>query len=65
MTRFNQVNYNAATQTAEIGAGLIWDEVYEALEPHGVNVIGGRVSGVGVAGFILGGGKSRLFPEIR
>lgn len=54
--RFSQVNYNAATQTAEVGAGLIWDDVYAALEPYNVNVVGGRVPGVGVAGFALGGG---------
>jgi FAD/FMN-containing dehydrogenase len=57
MTRFNLVQYSAASQTAEIGAGLVWDDVYAALEPHGVSVVGGRVSGVGVAGFTLGGGK--------
>ncbi|KAF9531543.1 FAD-binding domain-containing protein [Crepidotus variabilis] len=58
MGRFSSVVYNQASQTAEIGAGLIWDDVYAALEPHGVNVVGGRVSGVGVAGFTLGGGYS-------
>jgi len=56
MYRFADVVYNPSTQTADIGAGLVWDDVYAALEPHGVNVIGGRVSGVGVAGFTLGGG---------
>ena len=56
MYRFNNVLSNANSQTAEIGAGLLWDDVYEALEPHNVNVLGGRVTGVGVAGFILGGG---------
>ena len=56
MARFNQVTYRAETSTADIGTGLIWDEVYSALEPHGVSVAGGRVSGVGVAGFTLGGG---------
>ena len=58
MYRFSDVVYNAGSQTAEIGPGLIWDEVYAALEPHGVNVVGGRVSGVGVAGLTLGGGYS-------
>jgi FAD/FMN-containing dehydrogenase len=48
--------YNADSQTVDIGAGLYWDDVYAALEPHGVNVVGGRMSGVGVAGVILGGG---------
>ncbi|KAJ7107011.1 FAD-binding domain-containing protein [Mycena epipterygia] len=58
MTRFSEVIYDAASGTAAIGPGLIWDDVYAALAPHGVNVVGGRVSGVGVAGFTLGGGYS-------
>lgn len=36
---------------------MIWDDVYAALEPFGVNVLGGRVSGIGVGGFLLGGGE--------
>ena len=56
MSRFSEVVYDSTTQTVMIGAGLTWDEVYAALEPHGVNVVGGRVPGVGVAGFTLGGG---------
>ncbi|KZV98071.1 FAD-binding domain-containing protein [Exidia glandulosa HHB12029] len=58
MARFSDVVFDATTKTATIGAGLVWDDVYAALEPHGVNVVGGRVSGVGVAGFTLGGGYS-------
>ncbi|KAI0952944.1 hypothetical protein AcW1_007293 [Taiwanofungus camphoratus] len=58
MARFNEVNYNSKTGAVDIGPGLIWDDVYAALEPYGVNVVGGRVTGVGVAGFILGGGYS-------
>ena len=57
MTRFNEVTYHADNQTATVGAGLVWDDVYSGLEPHGVNVVGGRVTGVGVAGFSLGGGQ--------
>lgn len=57
MTRFTAVDYDSATQTAAIGAGLIWDDVYSALENYGVNVVGGRVSGIGVAGYTLGGGR--------
>ncbi|KAK0199347.1 FAD-binding domain-containing protein [Desarmillaria ectypa] len=60
MTRFNEVTYDAATQTAVIGAGNIWDDVYEILDAQGVNVLGGRISGIGVAGFTLGGGYSWL-----
>ncbi|TFY66023.1 hypothetical protein EVG20_g5066 [Dentipellis fragilis] len=60
MTRFSEVVYNESSQTADIGPGLVWDDVYAALEAQGVNVVGGRVSGVGVAGFTLGGGLSYL-----
>lgn len=60
MSRFSGVKYDAASQTAEVGAGLVWDDVYAALEPLGVNVVGGRVTGVGVAGFTLGGGELLL-----
>ena len=56
MDAFSEVEYDASSQTAEVGAGLVWDDVYAALEPFAVNVVGGRVSGVGVAGFTLGGG---------
>ncbi len=59
MTRFNQVTYHAETSTVDIGTGLVWDDVYSALEPYGVSVAGGRVTGVGVAGFTLGGGEWR------
>ncbi|EIW78113.1 FAD-binding domain-containing protein [Coniophora puteana RWD-64-598 SS2] len=60
MYRFSQVTYDASSETAVIGTGLIWDDVYTALEPYNVNVVGGRVTGVGVAGFTLGGGYSWL-----
>ncbi|KAI0767639.1 FAD dependent oxidoreductase [Fomes fomentarius] len=58
MYRFSEVSYHPESNTADVGAGLIWDDVYAALEPYAVNVVGGRVSGVGVAGFTLGGGYS-------
>ncbi|KAK0199361.1 FAD dependent oxidoreductase [Desarmillaria ectypa] len=60
MKRFNEVTYDSTTHTAVIGAGNIWDDVYEILNSQGINVLGGRVSGIGVAGFTLGGGYSWL-----
>ena len=50
MNRFSEVTYNQLEGTATIGSGLVWEEVYEALEPFGVSVIGGRIPGVGVGG---------------
>ncbi|PBK61214.1 FAD-binding domain-containing protein [Armillaria solidipes] len=58
MTRFVDVTYDQDTQTAVVGAGNIWDDVYDVLNARGVNVLGGRASGIGVAGFTLGGGYS-------
>ncbi|KAF8551729.1 FAD-binding domain-containing protein [Imleria badia] len=48
MSRFSEIVYHSEAQTVEIGAGLVWDDVYAALEPHGVNVVGGRISGYGL-----------------
>ena len=63
MSRFNHLSYDTEAQTADIGAGLRWDAVYELLNPKGVTVLGGRTSGVGVAGFILGGGIISFFAS--
>jgi len=56
MTSFSTVTYDSHSQTAVVGAGLVWDDVYAALQPFNVSVVGGRVAGIGVAGFTLGGG---------
>ena len=57
MTRFNETKVDTAAATVEVGAGLTRDQVYAELESYKVNVVGGRVPGVGVAGVTLGGGK--------
>ena len=57
MTRFNKVVLSDDKSTVAVGPGLIWDDVYGALNGTGVNAPGGRVPGVGVAGFTLGGGE--------
>ena len=54
---YNSSSPSGAVGTVELGAGLIWDEVYLALEPFNVTVVGGRVPGIGVSGFTLGGGQ--------
>ncbi|KIJ12300.1 hypothetical protein PAXINDRAFT_118261 [Paxillus involutus ATCC 200175] len=63
MSQFSDVTYNPSLQTATVGAGMIWDDVYAALQPHGVTVVGARISGIGVAGFTLGGGYSWLTDQ--
>ena len=63
MIRFNETKVDSTYGTVEVGAGLTWDQVYAALEPTGVNVVGGRIPGAGVAGLTLGGGGSLSLSE--
>lgn len=56
MTRFRDIVVHDDSMTVDLGAGLTWTDVYEYLVPKGLNVVGGRVNGVGVAGLTLGGG---------
>ena len=61
MCRFDQITYNDSDETVDVGAGCLWDEVYKYLnENHaGHGVVGGATTGgVGVAGYLLGGGYS-------
>jgi len=57
LSRFNSTKVNPNDVTVKIGPGLTWDQVYKTLGPTGVNVIGGHIPGVGVAGLTLGGGR--------
>lgn len=51
-------SYDASTGLASILPGGRWGDVFEALEPYGVAVPGGRDGNVGIAGFLTGGGNS-------
>ena len=66
MARFKDIIVNEEEGTVEIGAGLIWTEVFSYLVPKGLNVVGGRLVGVGVGGLIVGGGRhSSSLPRMR
>jgi FAD/FMN-containing dehydrogenase len=41
--------------TVRVGPGNRWGRVYEFLEKRGRMAVGGRISHVGVGGFLLGG----------
>jgi FAD/FMN-containing dehydrogenase len=61
MTHFNQIEYDKEKKTLDVGAGVIWKDVYNYLEPfasdHAPGVVGGDPL-VGVSGWLLGGGYS-------
>jgi FAD/FMN-containing dehydrogenase len=57
MALFRDINYDPTTTLVDVGPGLDWEDVYNALCPLHVNVAGATTcQGVGVAGFNLGGG---------
>ncbi|KAJ6151702.1 hypothetical protein N7470_006830 [Penicillium chermesinum] len=58
-----QVYYNADDETAVIGPGLSWEEAQKGLDGTGRAVVGGRLGGVGIGGYMLGGGMSFLSTQ--
>ncbi|KOS38668.1 hypothetical protein ACN38_g10495 [Penicillium nordicum] len=59
----NQVDYNRNDHTAVIGPGLSWEEAQKGLEGTGRTIVGGRMGGVGIGGYMLGGGMSFLSTQ--
>lgn len=49
---------DASTRTARVGAGVNWNQVLTAAEPHGLTGAPGSSGGVTVAGYTLAGGIS-------
>ncbi|MCW4457020.1 FAD-binding oxidoreductase [Microbacterium sp. MPKO10] len=58
--RFATVSIDPASRTATIGAGARWRAVANDAAPHGLAPITGSAPGVGVVGFLLGGGLGPL-----
>ena len=59
MSHFNEINYDDTTKTVDVGAGCLWDEVYSYMSELKRNVVGGYAAeGVGIGGYLLGGGYS-------
>ncbi|CAG9950623.1 unnamed protein product [Clonostachys rosea f. rosea IK726] len=55
----NHSSYDPSRQLASVEPGAAWMNVYsDLLESANVTVAGGRSGGVGVGGFLLGGGNS-------
>lgn len=51
-------------ETASIGPGNRWGQVYDRLDPLNITVLGGRVADVGVGGLLLSGGISFFQPQM-
>jgi FAD/FMN-containing dehydrogenase len=55
LKHLNSVDLSDDESTVSVGPGSRWGKVYQKLEPKGLTVVGGRVTEVGVGGFMLGG----------
>ena len=55
LSAFNNIHVSTDRSSVTVGAGNRWYDVYNALEPLGLAVSGGRVAQVGVSGLTLGG----------
>ncbi|MBE3042163.1 FAD-binding oxidoreductase [Candidatus Bathyarchaeota archaeon] len=64
MGKMKHIEYSPETKLASISAGALWEDVYGALQPHGVTAPGGRSSTVGVMGFLTGGGNNFFSADV-
>jgi FAD/FMN-containing dehydrogenase len=55
LERLRTVSLSRDKTVVSLGSGSTWQMVYEVLRPHNLTTVGGRSSGVGVGGFLLGG----------
>lgn len=44
MARFDNVDYDSATQLVKVGAGCLWDQVYAQMYQYRRKVVGGAAS---------------------
>lgn len=58
LERIDDITVSKDKKTVAIGPGNLWFDVYSTLQPIGLSVVGGRVSGIGVGGLTTGGGIS-------
>jgi len=56
--RMNGITIDAAARTAEVGAGVEWQQVVDAAAGAGLAPLAGSSPNVGVVGYTLGGGLS-------
>jgi hypothetical protein len=64
LTTLHDIKVSDDHNTASVGAGADWLQVYAALDPIGKSVAGGRNGNVGVGGLTLGGGISYFSPQV-
>ncbi len=55
LSQLDDITISDDRKTVTVGPGQRWGNVFAALDPYGISVIGGRIPTVGVGGLLLGG----------
>ena len=58
--RLDELTVDPVHRRARLGAGLVWQQVLDAAAAHGLGPLVGSAPGVGVVGFLTGGGVGPL-----
>ncbi|MHA3704191.1 FAD-binding oxidoreductase [Jatrophihabitans sp. YIM 134969] len=56
--RLDELSVDPVRRTARVGAGVCWQRVLDSAAPHGLAALAGSAPGVGVVGYLTGGGLS-------
>ncbi len=62
MAAMSSCTVDPVSRTARVGGGAVWQQVLDAATPHGLAPLLGSSPGVGVVGFLTGGG---IGPMVR
>ncbi len=63
LSPMKNIQVDAANRTARADAGVLWSELDQATQQHGLATTGGTVSHTGIAGLTLGGGLGWLMGK--
>lgn len=63
LSTMKAISVDAANRTARAEAGVLWSELDQATQQHGLATTGGTVSHTGIAGLTLGGGLGWLMGK--
>lgn len=55
MRSMKAVSVGIGDEVVSVGAGAVWQDVYDVTDKRNISVLGGRIGVVGVAGFLTGG----------
>jgi FAD/FMN-containing dehydrogenase len=65
MQSYKAVEVARGDEVVRVGAGALWQDVYDVAEKRNLTVLGGRIGVVGTAGFLTGGKLHLVSHSVR